>query len=199
LRRSRGALGPALTGLLAGAVLGVLVGAVWALAAPTPEVRDVGGVLVSSADEEFQAAQTATFALLAVAAGLVQGVVLAARPAGARVPAALGAVAGGLVGSLVAWRLGAALGPSSLEVQREAGDAVLRAPLDVHAVGVLGLWPATTAAVLFVGLLLAGLLSPAAGSAGDGGADPAGEAQQVGRGQLDVQPAPPAAHQDGGQ
>lgn len=126
----------------------------WAAAAPTPLAVRAGDVLVSDELPEFQAAQDGTFAVLAVLAGLAHaGVLLIARWV-ERPPAAAGALAGAGLGSVLAWRVGAALGP---DPGAPSQGQPLRAPLDLEAYGLLGVWPAVLATVLFVGLLMTGL------------------------------------------
>lgn len=138
-------------------LLGAALGPAWAALAPTPPVREVGGVLVSAAVEEFQAGQDVVFALLAVLAALVHAAVLLVRRWVDHPPAAAGALAGAALGSVLGWRLGVALGPAPLAAQER--DPPL-APLDLQAVGVLGLWPAVLAMALFAGLLAGGLSAP---------------------------------------
>jgi hypothetical protein len=140
--------------------LGVLVGLLWERLAPTPTVKQAGELLISKAVPELYAAQDGVFALLAIGAGLLTGVVLVARRSGGRLPVAASALAGAGLGSLTAWRVGGFLGPPPVAVQlANEADSALRAPLQLHALGVLALWPATTAAVLFTGLVLTSLLS----------------------------------------
>jgi hypothetical protein len=141
------------------AVLAVLVGVLWGQLAPTPAVREASGLLVSPTAPEFQAGQDVVFALLAAGAGLLHGAVLIVRGIFRPLSAVLALVAGG-VGSVAAWQLGALFGPASVAVQRQPGSGTLHAPLTLHAPGVLGIWPATTAAVLFTGLLILGLVRP---------------------------------------
>ena len=140
---------------LAAGVLSVLLALLWLAIAPTPAVRVAGEVVVSDAVPEFAAAQDSLFALLAIGAGLVHGVV-ALAVGRARLAVMLVAVAAGAAGSLVAWRLGVLLGPAPLAVQRVSGGALV-APLALQALGVLGLWPAVAALTVFVGLLPGGL------------------------------------------
>lgn len=152
----RSVAGPLLSCLL----VGVLLGLMWERLAPTPTVERAGDLLISQAEPELYAAQDGVFALLAVGAGLLIGVVLVARHAGGRLPVALAALAGAALGSVVAWQVGGFLGPPPIADQLATGaHSTLRAPLDLHALGVLALWPATTAAVLFTGLVLTSLLS----------------------------------------
>lgn len=184
-------------GVLAALPLALAVGLAWELLAPTPVVELTGGQLVSPAEPEFAAAQDGTFALLAAAAGVLHAAVLLAVRA-TRLRSALGALAAAAAGSLLAWRLGVLLGPPPVDVQQEAGRAVLRPPLQLHAYGVLGVWPATLAAVLFAVLLATGLSAPGASAAGDRGDDGTGEPHQVGRRELDVQTPTARADEHGG-
>lgn len=153
-RSLRAALWRAGAGVVAGAVVGVL----WWAVAPTPEVRRVDGVLRSDAVPELYAAQDGTFALLALAAGVAFAVGVLARPGPAPLAATLGAVAGGAAGSLVAWLLGMRLGPPS-PVEQASEGVTAPAPLDLHALGVVGVWPATTAAVVAAALVVGQLRS----------------------------------------
>jgi hypothetical protein len=143
----------------------------WAAAAPTPLAVRAGEVLVSEELPEFEAAQDGIYAVLAVLAGLVHGGVLLAARWVERPAAAVGALAGATLGSLVASRVGAALGPAP--VATGDGAEPVRAPLDLEAYGLLGLWPAVLATVLFAGLLVMGL------SAGDRGDRRLRQADQV--------------------
>ena len=144
----------------------------WAAAAPTPLAVDAGDVLVSDDLPEFEAAQDGVYAVLAVLAGLVHGGVLLAARWIERPAAAVGALAAAALGSLVATRVGAALGPAPVAPAADAAEPV-RAPLDLEAYGLLGLWPAVLATVLFAGLLVTGL------SAGDRGHGRPRQADQV--------------------
>ena len=136
----------------------MVVGVVWWWVAPTGEVALVGDLVVATDTPELEAAQDGTFALATALAGLLGGAWLTAAPG--RVPElrATGIVAGALVGSAVAWAVGSALGPPSVTAQQAAGVETLQSPLALSAYGVLGVWPAVTAAVAFAGLLGTGLL-----------------------------------------
>ncbi|MFP5335050.1 MAG: hypothetical protein ACLGIV_07040 [Actinomycetes bacterium] len=182
---------PAAVGVATAAALTLAVAIGWEAVAPTPVVERAGDVLVSSTVEEFSAAQDASFALLGLAAGVVHALVLLAAGRAGTPRAAIAAVAAAAVASPLAWQLGALLGPPAPEAQT---DAVLRAPLTLHAYGVLGIWPATVAAVLFAAHLATALRTGMSG-AGDVRHDRLGQPHQVGGGQLDVQPTPPGADQ----
>lgn len=139
-------------------LLGVVAGVVWWLVAPTGEVVLAGDIVVAPDVPELRAAQDGTFALIAVAAGLLGGAWLTVAPGRAPALRATGIVLGALTGSAVAWAVGAALGPPSVAAQLVDDPAVLQSPLALSAYGVLGVWPAVTAAVAFVGLLVTGLV-----------------------------------------
>ena len=161
----------------------------WLTTAPTPTVVDAGRVLVSDEVPEFEAAQDGTFAVLAVLAGLLHGAVLVALRSVAHPPEAVGALLGGCLGSVAAWLAASFAGPPPAP---SAGPGTtFRAPLDIEAYGVLGLWPATLAAVLFGALLVAGL------SPRDRRERGAGEPHQVPRRDLDVQAPATRAHEHG--
>lgn len=144
--------------LLASAVLGVVAGVVWWVVAPTAEVVVVRGLVVAPDAPELEAAQDVTFVVIVMVAGLLGGGWLAAAPGALPSLRALGVVAGGVVGSAVAWGTGALLGPSSVAAQQAAGADPLQSPVALSAYGVLGLWPAVAATVGFAGLLTTGLL-----------------------------------------
>lgn len=140
-------------------VLGVVAGVVWWLLAPTGEVVLAGDVVVAPDVPELQAAQDGTFVLVAVVAGLLGGAWLTAAPGRAPALRATGTVGGALLGSAVAWAVGALLGPPSVATQLQDGVQALQSPLALSAYGVLGVWPAVTATVAFGGLLVTGLVS----------------------------------------
>jgi hypothetical protein len=68
------------------------------------------------------------------------------------VTALTGLVAGGVVGSLVAWRLGALLRPGALapRVEDAADGPQLALPLDLEATGVLLVWPVVAVGIVLV-------------------------------------------------
>ncbi|MEU3855868.1 AAA family ATPase [Streptomyces sp. NPDC028722] len=128
---------------------GVLLGLLWWWLAPhVPLVGDVIDknwvVYLKDTEGEQAIGVDGTFALLGLAFGLVSAVVvfLLRRRGGVPVVVALGV--GGLLGSLLAWRLGVWLGPGSdvLARARAAGKGVtFAAPLKLGARGSLLAWP----------------------------------------------------------
>ena len=148
------------------AVVGVLLGVLWWWLAPhVPLVGDVderGSWVVYLKDTEGEQAVgvDGTFTLLALAFGLLSalGVFLWRRRGG--VPLVVGLAVGGLLGSLLAWRVGMWLGPSSdvLAHAKSVGKGVtFSAPLRLGAKGVLLVW---SFAGLVVHLGLTALFGP---------------------------------------
>ncbi|MEU9169416.1 AAA family ATPase [Streptomyces sp. NPDC048420] len=148
------------------AVGGVLLGALWWWLAPhVPLVGDVdasGNWVVYLKDTEGEQAVgvDGTFTLLALALGVVSalGVFLWRRRGG--VPLVVGLAVGGLLGSLLAWRMGIWLGPSSdvLAHAKSVGKGVtFSAPLKLGAKGALLAW---SLAGLVVHLGLTALFGP---------------------------------------
>jgi hypothetical protein len=146
---------------LGGALLGLLW---WWLAPHVPLVGDEIDkswvVYLRDTEGEQAIGVDGTFTLLGLAFGLVLGVVvfLWRRRGGVPIVVALGL--GGLLGSLLAWRLGVWLGPESdvLAHARAVGRGVtFSAPLKLSAKGALLAWPL---AGLLVHLGLTALFAP---------------------------------------
>lgn len=150
---------------VATALLGVLFGLLWWWLAPhVPLVGDVTEenwvVYLKDSEGEQAAGVDGTFALLGLAFGLISAVVvfLLRRRGGVPVVVALGL--GALLGSVVAWRLGVWLGPTSdvLAHAKAAGKGVtFPAPLKLGAKGALLAWPL---GALLVHLGLTALFGP---------------------------------------
>ncbi|MGW1002853.1 AAA family ATPase [Streptomyces sp. NPDC002520] len=144
---------------------GVLFGLLWWWLAPhVPLVGDEVGrswvVYLKDSEGEQAAGVDGTFTLLGLAFGVVSALIvfLVRRQGGAPLVVALGA--GGLLGSVLAWRMGVWLGPGSdvIAHARAVGKGVIfSAPLKLGAKGALLAWP--FAAVL-VHLGLTALFGP---------------------------------------
>ncbi|MCO6005879.1 hypothetical protein NE236_12880 [Actinoallomurus purpureus] len=181
---------------LAITVLGVPIGLLWVAIAPRTAYQVSGGKgLLADPETQTLIAADGWFAALTAAAGLLCGVaayVLAGR-VGELGPLA-GIAAGGVAGAVVAWRLGHLIGLGAYHhALRTGGDgALVRAPLALHALGVVLAWPLV--AVVAFGLLealdVAGRESRGRLSAGDPGGGGPGQPDQVGGGQLDLEAAP---------
>lgn len=144
---------------------GVLLGVLWWWLAPhVPLVGDLVNKrwIVYLADSEGEQAigVDGTFTLLALAFGVVSALVvfLVRRRGGIPLVVALGV--GGLLGSLLAWRLGVWLGPAQdvIAHAKQAGNGVtFSAPLKLGAKGALLAW---SLAALVVHLGLTALFGP---------------------------------------
>lgn len=146
---------------LSGALLGVLW---WKLAPTVPLVGDVVDerwvVFLKESEGEQAIGVDGTFTLLALAFGALSGLVvfLLRRRGGVPLVVALGV--GGLLGSLLAWRVGVWLGPAQDVIAHamDVGKGVtFDAPLKLGAKGAL---PAWSLAALVVHLGLTGLFGP---------------------------------------
>jgi len=140
-------------------LLGLLVGAAWWLLAPTgPVVLLQGGAVLSQVDPEQSAAQDGVLVVLGAGAGLLCGLVAAARPGASPTRRSLLVVSGCLLGSALAAAVGSLLGPPSVASQLAAGATPaegLVSPLVAHSTGVLLVWPAVSALVMCAGHLAA--------------------------------------------
>ncbi|MEU2058777.1 AAA family ATPase [Streptomyces sp. NPDC013455] len=144
---------------------GVLLGLLWWWLAPRvplvgDEIDKSWVVYLKDTEGEQAVGVDGTFILLGLAFGLVSAVVvfLLRRRGGVPLVVALGL--GGLLGSVLAWRLGVWLGPESdvLAHARAAGKGVtFSAPLKLSAKGALLAWPL---AGLLVHLGLTALFGP---------------------------------------
>lgn len=144
---------------------GVLLGVLWNWLAPSvPLVGQVvdGGWVVYLGDTEGEQriGVDGTFTLLALGFGAVSAAVvfLLRRRGGVPLVVALGV--GGLLGALLAWRVGVWLGPSDdvLGRAKDVGQGVtFSAPLELGAKGALLAWPV---GALLVHLGLTALFGP---------------------------------------
>lgn len=137
---------------------GALVAVVWWLVAPLPRLEvHADGVFFAPTNGEYAVAADGWFAVCTATAGLVAALVVFARARRARVGAVVGLALGGLLGSIVAWRLGVLLGPGdALDTARglPAGSR-FNGPLKLSALGVLFSWPIASVVAYFA--LTAGL------------------------------------------
>jgi len=151
--------------LVAVALGGVLLGLAWLWLAPrVPLVGRINDhtwvVYLKDSEGEQAVGVDGTFTLLGLAFGAVSAVAvfLAWRRGG--VASAVALCLGGLLGSLLAWRLGVWLGPQQDVVAhaRAVGEGVtFPAPLELGAKGALLAWPV---AALVVHLALTALFVP---------------------------------------
>jgi hypothetical protein len=137
------------------ALAGVLLGVLWWWLAPhVPLVADDSAVYLKDTEGEQAIGVDGTFTLLALGFGAVSalGVFLVRRRGG--VPLVVALAVGGLLGSLLAWRIGTWLGPTQNVVAhaKAVGKGVtFSAPLKLGAKGALLAW-SVAALVLHLGL-----------------------------------------------
>ncbi|MGW7260403.1 AAA family ATPase [Streptomyces sp. NPDC054834] len=144
---------------------GVLLGLLWLWLTPhVPLVGDESGknwiVYLKDTEGEQAIGVDGTFTLLALAFGAVSAVVVFLLRRRGGVPLVVALTVGGVLGSLLAWRLGVWLGPEKdvLAHARSVGKGVaFSAPLKLGAKGALLAW--SVAAVL-VHLGLTALFGP---------------------------------------
>ncbi|MEU6355374.1 AAA family ATPase [Streptomyces sp. NPDC047072] len=148
------------------AVLGALLGVLWWWLAPhVPLVGNVDeqgawAVYLKDTEGEQAVGVDGTFTLLALPFGLVSAVAVFLWRKRGGVPLVVAVALGGLLGSLLAWRLGVWLGPTDdvLAHAKEVGKGVtFSAPLKLGAKGALLAWPL---AALVVHLALTALFGP---------------------------------------
>jgi hypothetical protein len=141
----------------------LLVGVTWWGVTPLPHlVTRSDGVFLTGGETEVAIAADGWFAVCSATAGLVCALVVFARMRRARLGPLLGLAIGGLVGAVVAWRFGVALGPDDIRetVKGLAPNTEFDGPLKLSAHGVLFAWPLTSTVAYFA--LTAGLEPKAA-------------------------------------
>jgi imidazolonepropionase-like amidohydrolase len=136
-------LSAAMIVLLASLPLGALMGLVWERVAPKAHwMVQGGGAVLSEVEQSDFVAADGWFAVLGAVAGLLCGTIAFVLFRGRTRTLPIGLAAGGILGSLVAWRLGQALGPGPIGSHRGAPDgSTFDGPLDLRAEGVLLSWP----------------------------------------------------------
>jgi hypothetical protein len=152
--------------VLVSVAVGLVAGVVWWLVAPevTVGVRDGQTVLIASEAHGLFGVDV-SFGIVGAAAGFLLGAAMLTRHREHPTAVLAGLVLGGVVGSVVAWQVGFALGPGPLgERTGGAADGVtLTIPLDLAATGVLLFWPITAV----VASLVLGGVPPRLRSRGD--------------------------------
>ena len=170
-------------------LLGPPLGLLWAKTVPTVRYVIVQGEpLLAEPEGQGPIGVDARFALIVVVAGLVCGV--AAYLAGGRgndVALLAGVAVGGAAAAVLVWQTGHLIGLGHFDdVVRTGHDGTtVTGPADVRARGLLVMWPLLSVAVY--GLLEMVVHRLPAGDRGEPGA---GEPDEVGGDELDLQSAP---------
>lgn len=146
---------------VATAIGGVLLGLLWWWLAPhVPVFFDGVDVYPKDVEGEQVIGVDGTFSLLAVGFGLVTAVVVFLLRRRGGIPLIVALTVGGILASLLAWRLGIWLGPTQDVIARgkEVGKGVgFDAPLALNAKGSLLAW---SVSALLVHLGLTALFAP---------------------------------------
>ncbi|MFE3582030.1 hypothetical protein [Streptomyces vinaceus] len=132
-------------------VAGVLLGVLWAWLAPKAQYISNGeAVFLKNSESEARIGADGTFFLLSLGFGVLSAVLVFLWRRRGGVPLVVGLVIGSCFASLVGWRMGLWLGPSSdvAAAAVKAGKGVaFDAPLQLLAQGVLLVWPMVAVAV----------------------------------------------------
>ncbi|NGO81606.1 hypothetical protein G6045_39020 [Streptomyces sp. YC504] len=143
------------------AVTGIVLGVLWVWLTPhVPLISDGKSVFLDDTEGEQAIGADGTFILLALACGAVTGALVFLLRRHGGIPLVVALAVGGLLASVVAWRLGLVFGPGDDVVARAkaAGEGVaFDAPLELNAKGALLAWPI---AALAVHLALTALFGP---------------------------------------
>lgn len=142
-------------------VAGIALGLLWLWLAPrVPLVSDDTAVFLNDSEGEEAIGADGTFALLALAFGAVSAALVLLYQRRGGIALVVGLAVGGLLASVLAWRLGVFFGPDQDVVAhaRAVGKGVVfDAPLDLHAKGALLAWPL---AAMIVHLALTAMFGP---------------------------------------
>lgn len=146
---------------IAVAVSGVLLGLLWLWLAPkVPLISDGSAVYLKNSEGEDAIGADGVFTLLGLAFGVVSAVVVFLLFRHGGIALVIGLAIGGVLASVIAWRLGVWLGPTSDVVAhaKSVGKGVtFDGPLKLGAKGALLAW---SVAAMVVHLVLTGLFGP---------------------------------------
>lgn len=141
-------------------LLGAPLGLLWAAVAPHATYLLTGqGPLPADPESDAVFAADGWFTLIALGAGLVCGVLACLLPRWRGPASVLGLAVGGLLGAVVAWRVGRLVDLGQYRHMLDGGvrGARVPGPLTLRARGVLVVWPllsvVTVAVVEVVGML----------------------------------------------
>lgn len=135
--------------------LGAFMGFAWNLWAPRAELSVKDGSVVYARVTEATVGADLTFALLGIVCGLLVAIFVWLRWSSGGLELVIVAAIGGLLGSLLAWRVGLVLAGNSAnssEVSAEGRSpgVAFQGPLALASPGVLGLWSLASVLVLLL-------------------------------------------------
>jgi hypothetical protein len=177
------------------ALLGPLAGLLWAAVVPSVQyVVQQGKPVLADPEGQGPVGMDGRFALIVALAGIACGAL--AYLAGGRgndVPLVLGLAAGGIAAALLAWKTGHQVGLGAFEdaVRGAKDGTTAEGVAELRARGVVTFWP-----ILAVGTYGVLELFVRRLPAGDRREAAAGEAEEVGRGELDLQATAPGGDVD---
>ncbi|MFE7565778.1 DUF2567 domain-containing protein [Streptomyces sp. NPDC057539] len=147
--------------MVAVALSGLALGLLWLWLSPRiPLISDETAVFLKDTEGEEAIAVDGTFLLLALAFGVVSALLVFLFRRRGGIALVVGLALGGLLGAVLAWRIGVWFGPTSDVVAhaRAVGKGVtFDAPLELNAKGALLAWPI---AAMVVQLALTALFGP---------------------------------------
>ncbi|GAA2579735.1 hypothetical protein SMC26_43755 [Actinomadura fulvescens] len=176
-------------------LLGPLAGLLWAKIVPRVDYIVVQGKpLLADAEGQGPVGMDGRFALIVVLAGIGCGAL--AYLAGGRdndIALVLGLAAGGIAAAFLAWKTGQQIGLTGYEnaVRGAKDGTVVEGVARLRATGVVTFWPILAVGTYGVLELLVRRLPP-----GDRRQAAAGEPDEIGRGELDLQTASPGGDVD---
>ncbi|MFG1806616.1 hypothetical protein [Streptomyces sp. NPDC049040] len=154
-------------------VCGIALGLLWLWLSPrVPLISDGKAVYLKDTEGEEAIGGDGVFALIAAGLGVLTAAAVFWRYRRGGVGAVLGLAAGGLLASVVGWRLGIALGPDTDIVAHATAvgpKVVFDAPLELRAKSALVAW---SAAAMIVHLALTSAFGPRDPEGGDKSAQP---------------------------
>lgn len=135
--------------------IGVLVGVVWGLIAPRTQLTVKQGELLYAQVTEGAVGGVLSLACLLCVCGIATGAVVAIWQKAINVELLLGVIAGGLLGSVIAWKSGlqvanGAENGTELSAAGRAEGVTFSGLLELDAPGVLGLWSLCAVVVLWI-------------------------------------------------
>ena len=137
--------------------LGALMGIAWNLLAPRTELTVKDGSVVYARVTEASVGADLTFACLGIGCGLLVSAFIAVKWRSGGVELPIVAVIGGVIGSVIAWRIGLVLagnsagtGTADLSAAGRAEGVAFEGPLSLDSPGALGMWSLASAIVLLL-------------------------------------------------